>query len=511
MLLGLLGLWALVFPEVLDFDVDDTYITLRYGRNLARGFGPVFNPGEWVEGATSPLWILAAAGLEGIAPDPLRAIKVLSALFGFGVLGGTSWIASGLGASPWLPGVALALVASHAGFWAWSSSGMEASAFAFFSLVLARSGFAPGSLSASVTTGLWAGLLVWIRPEALLVAPLFVLSLGHRSWRERGVSLGIVGLSFLALFGLRFGLYGELLPNTYYAKVTPGLETLFFGGSYLFEFLRGFGFGLVPLLGVLGTRLEREESPERARRVQVLRNLLALNLLAVGLEGGDLFPLDRFLLPAIPLLALLATRAMARAWPRRGPPRGVLLAVLVLVFFASFSGARMEEALALEGTTEIYCQIGVSLRESFPPETTYAASGVGAIPYLTDFPTLDTVGLCDAHIARSPPDPTVLRFHQRGDPDYVLARRPEILLPGLLPVSEGFPLEKLRRVPYARLVPRELAFPTMRGIWQRPEFLSGWRPLALEVPAGRFVYFLRRDLPGPGSESDPASGSGGSP
>jgi len=38
--------------------VDDPFITFRYARNLLAGLGPVFNPGEHVEGFTSPLHLL---------------------------------------------------------------------------------------------------------------------------------------------------------------------------------------------------------------------------------------------------------------------------------------------------------------------------------------------------------------------------------------------------------------------------------------------------------------------
>ncbi len=36
--------------------VDDAWITARYSLLLAHGHGPVYNPGEWIEGASSPIW-----------------------------------------------------------------------------------------------------------------------------------------------------------------------------------------------------------------------------------------------------------------------------------------------------------------------------------------------------------------------------------------------------------------------------------------------------------------------
>jgi hypothetical protein len=37
---------------------DDAYISYRYARNLSRGLGLVFNPGEKVEGYSNLLYVL---------------------------------------------------------------------------------------------------------------------------------------------------------------------------------------------------------------------------------------------------------------------------------------------------------------------------------------------------------------------------------------------------------------------------------------------------------------------
>src|SRR5262245_54883150 len=56
---------GLVLPTILlivnmvrvrAFTVDDAYISYRFARNLARGLGLVYNPGERVEGYTNFLW-----------------------------------------------------------------------------------------------------------------------------------------------------------------------------------------------------------------------------------------------------------------------------------------------------------------------------------------------------------------------------------------------------------------------------------------------------------------------
>src|SRR5262245_33211087 len=49
---GLLLSWAWS-----AFTVDDIFISMRFAANLAKGRGPVFNPGERVEGFSTPLWV----------------------------------------------------------------------------------------------------------------------------------------------------------------------------------------------------------------------------------------------------------------------------------------------------------------------------------------------------------------------------------------------------------------------------------------------------------------------
>ncbi len=64
--LWLIGLAALIWGGLeaysLRWTTDDAFISFRYARNLVEGHGLVFNPGEYVEGYTNPLWTLWIAG-----------------------------------------------------------------------------------------------------------------------------------------------------------------------------------------------------------------------------------------------------------------------------------------------------------------------------------------------------------------------------------------------------------------------------------------------------------------
>ena len=79
---ALVALIALHVLHVLryNFVSDDAFISLRYAANLLAGHGLVFNPGERVEGFTSPLWTLLLAGFGACGfnlPEAARAPRLV--------------------------------------------------------------------------------------------------------------------------------------------------------------------------------------------------------------------------------------------------------------------------------------------------------------------------------------------------------------------------------------------------------------------------------------------------
>ncbi len=60
-----------------DYLEDDTFITLRFARNIAEGAGYAFNSGEPVYGASSPLYTLLLSLLALIVPKEILPFAVL--------------------------------------------------------------------------------------------------------------------------------------------------------------------------------------------------------------------------------------------------------------------------------------------------------------------------------------------------------------------------------------------------------------------------------------------------
>ncbi len=228
-----------VFAET----VDDPYITFRYAANLLAGHGPVFNIGERVEGFTSPLHLLLSTLLLNIAPsvDILFKAKCASIVFAFVMLAQTGTLArrSGLHLREVL--LAQALLALNINFALAAVNALETTMYG--SLLLGSLLLFQGECRRG--QGIWSGLLLvaalQARPEAFLTVAMLLLV--RVFWmRRRKLPWGFAAgwlLAFVLPVCLaeivRWGYYGQLLPNTYFAKGAPLGRSLVIGAAYLLK------------------------------------------------------------------------------------------------------------------------------------------------------------------------------------------------------------------------------------------------------------------------------------
>lgn len=315
---------------------DDPFITYRYAANLLAGRGPVFNVGERVEGFTSPLHLLLMALLLKVFPtvDILFKAKLFGLALAALALWQTGRLARAFGLSESEGLIAQILVAVNNNFALAAVNGLETTLFlcvllaalmAFLRELDGRS----GPLSASL---MFLALLA--RPEAtLLFAALLAVRLVW-AWRQKTLlreGVGWAAVFLLPALGLllaRLAYYGMPVPNTYYAKQVTWERGWHEGLAYLLH-------PLSPI--VLDWDGWRLPAPLWATQWQVLGTILfwALALLgclrrrfawsAIALPvvilaqiafvlrfGGDWMPGWRFLVPVLPLLALLQVRGLRR-------------------------------------------------------------------------------------------------------------------------------------------------------------------------------------------------------
>ncbi len=404
--------------------VDDAFITYRFAENLGAGHGPVFNPGERVEGYSNFLLVVLLAPFSRAGLDLLLVAKAIGFLSGLLAVVVLTTIARSLmpSGSPFVFLPAL-LLAGSASFALWTMAGIETTLFA----VLILGGTAAymswvdgaGGRRAAVVSGLCLTAACLTRPEG----PLFPLALGldllprvrarRPELRETLIWGCAVLLPFLVFLGWRWSYYGALLPNTYYAKSWGGLTLMLRALRYGYEFLMVNGGPLLVMLVAAAIGLGG------ARRVRPLLAILAANAVFVLRSGDDWMPMHRFFVPSVPILCLLAAEGVRLASERMGPARRAVtgaLTVCLLVF------AYAEERYT-SGNTRAHFRhegefaVAEYLKAHARPGDRVAVDSAGIIPYCSKLYCLDYLGLCDAHIARLPGF-----LHEKSDPDYVLGK-----------------------------------------------------------------------------------------
>jgi len=435
---------------------DDIFITLRYVANFVEGKGLVYNPGERVEGYSHFLWLMILALSQRLRFDPLETSLNLGLLSYLGILGLLALISYRIAprrATIILPFSSLAL-AVHYEAAVWATGGLETSFFAlllvlgfviYFFIRLRRS----WKLS---ITGWILALAVLTRPDAVLFAALASLFLLGRAIllgltpRAAAKEACLFGLPIALLLGpylaWKVSYYGDIVPNTYYAK-SAGSSYYSQGFFYLWTYFRCYVTSWLFLLAVpaclrllapakradQGTRparvLSAFERDHHGAMVFALVAVLAYLVFFVARVGGD-FMYGRFLIPALPFIYLLIEWGALRLYRGRlqVAPFGFLL--IIALIFTVERGNRDRYLLKRQGgdftvrehrgilderwyyTHGILISEQQQMGEALAPyfaglDATVLSRGQACLSYYARFKTcIENNGLTDAHIAHQP-------------------------------------------------------------------------------------------------------------
>lgn len=354
---------------------DDAFINFRVVDQIFAGNGPVFNAGERVEIATSPLWLgvlMLARSVFFWAPLEWVAVVlgVLATAFGvFAAQRGALLLDRDHrnGADIALP-LGILVVLALPPFWDFASSSLETGlAFGWLGgcwwLLVARIA-EPSVPARRLPAAVVCGLGPLIRPDLAVFSAAFVGLLlvwpaaVRRAWTSRLAILAAAGAVPAIWQVFRMGYYGALVPNTAFAK-EASLAHWAQGWRYLVDTVGTYAL-LIPLLAlmvlVMAPRLEATVRACDRRGTSLLLVPLgasAVHWLWVLRVGGD-FMHGRFLLPGLfamvlPVAAVYVSRPALRGLAAVGVWAAVVAAAIRVDYSVIGSHGIADERAAYVG------------------------------------------------------------------------------------------------------------------------------------------------------------------
>lgn len=435
---------------------------------------------------------------EPLKVDVITFARVMGALFSMGTLTVLMLIAEKIFQSIKIDqsgykilGLVFAVVmmAIEPSFSIWSAAGLETSLHTFLVLLfvyLVIIGAGPKALGLSLFLAFAA------RHEAALLALLIPIRFAGRDFFKNVFISGVVsGVLVSVLLYLRFWYYGEILPNTYYAKTGGGVELISRGFNYYLEHLADSAWYVIIPLVLFGLWTYRSNSQVR---IVVIAYLLLLS--PCILVGGDGLGMFRFLISSMGLLFVIASLGL-QALIEQLKFRGIVIAGGLFLFVGinvwDIGAERKFGDIQYQKHVEIpnWKAVGEWLKKTTKPETLIAAVPIGALGYYSERPVLDMVGLVDKHIARtdSKDASSGTIGHLKHDGAYVLDRKPEILLLGNIFVTDK-PRDPLdpEFMPISKV---EAIYLREKDVMADPRFAALYEPRVVEIGEGKYLNYYR--------------------
>ena len=443
---------------------DDAMISMRFAKNFAEGFGLVWNPGESpVEGYTNPLWVIFMAFFH-LFPIPASKISIFiqisGALFLLANLVFVKKITEEISEDPIAPYLALILTGLYVPLNDWGLQGMEVSGLVL--LVSAVSFLAIRSIKHGMFSK-WIYILLFVGTliRMDIVVPYLVfwgfLVIFDAKNRKQHLlwGFGLLAFSLIGQTLFRHFYYGDLLPNTYYLKMTGiSLVLRVKRGLFVFyHFLRDFNWVLfiIPFLVIL----------IRLNLSTILLALVFSAQIAYSVYvGGDAWEhvggANRYLSIAMPLFFIL----FAYGWEQIKNSLsaavkdqkfiinltgniGVVLVVLLSLLNFNFMKENQNnikrmfllyEPHFIEGN-KWNLEIVQAVKSITTNEAVIAVTGAGSIPYFTERHSYDVLGKIDSYIAHLPnhiPSGGLVNIrpgHMKWDYEYTFGQlKPDMIL-----------------------------------------------------------------------------------
>lgn len=452
--------------------IDDAYISFRYADNLIHGDGLVYNEGERVEGYTNFLWVILLSVFMNWGLSPIKIAKILGIVFALACLFTTWCISKEIIKQDnkikekiynFVPPLFLVCNSSYC---VWTTGGLETHLFGFL-VLLGILFYLKGIYhrKSNIYSSIFYLFACLSRPEGFLfvfISFIHRLILGiirkNRIYlKDAFIFIGsfvILSLPYL-LFKLWY--YGDVLPNTFYAKVMTGQNVYEASKFYITEFFtKNFNILLLFPFVILCIYKSKEDW------FSYLIGLILPFCFYILWIGGDCFPCFRFFVPILPLFCILIGASFQIMDQRFQKYTLLVHSFIILIigyslyysFTSSPTGSQSKElVLRNDGVEKERIETGEWLAMRLPSSTSIALNPAGIIPFYTRFYAIDMLGLNDKHIARKKIDKVTSGAigHLKFDSDYVLSKQPDLIIIGACELLKG-EINKERIIQYYQFI-----------------------------------------------------------
>ena len=398
-------LGALLLAWFNRFLQDDAFISFRYAQHLAAGHGLVYNIGERVEGYTNFLWTVCMAPAFILGVDVATWGHVVSLLAFAITLSASAKLACALWKSEMAGILTILFLAMNHSFLCYATGGGLETQFGIAWIMLAVWGVCSQRYRVAAIASACA--FMTRMDAALLLFPFWCGPLwnaaAHRNERGRLVYAVLLGATPVVLWMIwRYCYYGAWVPNTFLVK-GHGLNLLR-GLYYVSLFYLVYALWLVFLLDWKSKWRSFTHHPAGlCMTVAVL--MWTLYLIAVG---GD-FMEFRLMMPTFPFVAILIAGVMAENIQSEGHAQrvtglGVLTAIVLVSQAHGWFKISYPSVLSIDQlnrmpllyilTDEIHSAFG-----NDPSDVKIGTTCAGVLPFYTQLPTLDLLGLNDRDVA----------------------------------------------------------------------------------------------------------------
>lgn len=400
------------FIAVTNYTAEDAFITFQFARNVMRGDGFSFNPGQPIYGSTTPLLTFLLAGWLSFNKDVVlgsRIIDLVSAIAGIIFLFGS--IKNKNTAI-----IAVFIISLSSNLYINEMQGME---MPLLFLFLAASYF--GFVNKQpVFSGIMAGLMLWTRADAVFwVGCLFIIFMitDYRQAIKYFIATTVIYLPWIIFSWIYFG---SPVPFTIIAKqVAYSINN----PPYSVHLQRiinyiGWPIGILFLLSI--------PSALRKKEYWLLVLFAIVETTQLVLTGSTFFLRYFYLLDAVCFIVIaigitdLLQFINIRFHFRKTYSMSLIVLLIACLSYNSIVKSSWTKSLQ-DKQQEVLIPIGEWFNTNTPPESTILLEHIGYIGWYADRPMFDEVGMVtpkavDLHVHNVP----AKYYYQVFWPNYVV-------------------------------------------------------------------------------------------